>query len=418
MKPWIITLPLAFMLSCIIVCTESFSQAVSPFHLFNTGINMGFLSSHVNKQTGKENYGVWAGNASAEWIESWEIGTVKPIVPDFSMPSVAHNDIIYNIMNMGTCFNPYFQARLALYRAGFHLGESLVQTGTSCTDCLQQDVQRAAIELRTISSLIRNPLYTEISENLNNIAASLKDNLSVELAGQQNKSQFTPINTIISTIQADLPDALQQCDKKKGSEPEMVAAPVIVENNNKTNSQEEPKKKKKKRVMALKVGLNSGYLKGDLGTKTDGATGWLVGFDFFKGNTVFFHSAFKFWRNATGQELMIPLPSQQIDDENFYIQGFTFGMGLGGYVIKKEETNVSVSGKLNYLISHSINGNLSSVGVTSINDGAFHIELGGQVFYKFLFFELAYEFGLSEALTSRTEKFKYNIFNLSAGIFF
>jgi hypothetical protein len=416
MKIHLSTLPLALLLSFIFVCSESFSQSVSPNHLFNTGLNMGFLSGHVKMQTGKENYGVWAGNASAEWIESWESGSVNPIIPDITIPSVAHNKIISAIMNMGTCFNPYFQTRLGMYKAGYYLGEALVQSGTSCTDCLQLELQRSAIELRTISSLIKNPLYSELSENLNSLAASLKNNLSADLATQQNQSQFTPINTIITTIQTDLPIGLQQCEKKSSPEPEVTVAPVSAENNKKADSPKEPKEKK--RVMVLKVGMNSGYLKGDGGTKTNGEVGWLVGFDFYRGKNVFFHSAVKFWRNATGEELMIPLPSQQIDEENFYVQGFTFGLGLGGYVVKKEKTKVSLSGKLNYLISHSINGNLSSVGVTKINDGAFHIELGGQVFFKPLFLELSYEFGLSEALTSGFEKYKYNMINLSAGVYF
>ncbi len=416
MKIKLFALHLALLLSFIFIYSNSFSQSVSPNHLFNTGLNMGFLSGHVKNQTGKENYGVWAGNASAEWVESWETGSVNPIIPDITMPSVAHNSIVSTITQMSTCFNPYFQTRLGLYKAGYYLGEALVQSGTSCTDCLQLELQRSAIELRTISSLIKNPLYSELSENLNSLAASLKNNLSDELASQQNESQFTPINTIITTIQTDLPIGLQQCEKK--SSPAVAAATVSTENNKNADQQKEPKKKKKNRVMLLKVGLNSGYLKGDLGTNTSGATGWLVGFDFLKGNTIFFHTAFKFWRNATGSELMIPLPSQQVDADNFYVQGFTFGLGLGGYVVKKEKTKVSFSGKLNYLMSHSINGNLSSVGVTSINDGAFHVEIGGQVFFKLLFLELSYELGLSEALTSGFEKYKYNMINLSAGIHF
>ena len=109
MKPSLSPLLLAFLLSCLFAYSESTAQSVSPFHIFNTGLNMGFLSAHVKNHTGQENYGVWAGNASAEWIESWEPGAVNPISPDLSMPSVAHDDIISNIMQMGTCMNLYTQ---------------------------------------------------------------------------------------------------------------------------------------------------------------------------------------------------------------------------------------------------------------------------------------------------------------------
>jgi len=181
---------------------------------------------------------------------------------------------------------------------------------------------------------------------------------------------------------------------------------------------EEADEKVKKRAFAIKIGLNTGSLNGDMGSKTDSKTGWHIGFDYFRGKTIFFVVGFKYWKNATGEELMIPFPSQRIDVVDFHIQGFTTGLGLGGYVIKKENGTVSLSGKLNYLVSHAINGNLSSVGTTSVSDGAFQIELGGQVFYKFLFFELSYEFGLGEAVTSRTEKFKYNLLNVSVGVYF
>lgn len=55
---------------------------------------MGFLTMHFSNQTGSEEYGVWAGNATAEWIASWSPGYVSTIEPDIGNPFTADNNYI------------------------------------------------------------------------------------------------------------------------------------------------------------------------------------------------------------------------------------------------------------------------------------------------------------------------------------
>ena len=419
MKFFNFTRSMALLLPVMVICSSSFAQAVNPSHLFNTGLNMGFLSGHGKTQTSKENYGTWAGNAAAEWIQSWNTGAVKPIIPDITMPSVAHIDIINAIKNMGACFNPYFQARLSLYNAGFHLGEAMAQTETSCSQCLQLDLQRSSIELRTISALIKSSLYTELSHNLNSIAASLNLDYSAELASQQNASQWMPVNTIIQTIQSDLPRGMQTCEAKA---PQVIAEVTSPAEPQKPEPQPKSKNvekwdKRDKRAFILKGGMNTGSLKGSGNLKTEGKTGWLVGFDMFNGRKFIFVSGLKFWQNATGEELMFNIPSQYVVAEDYYIQGFTIGFGPGYYIYRGRDTNFSLTGKFNYIISHAINGNLSSSGDTSLESSVFQLEFGAQFAYKILFFEASSEFGLTDALFSNQDGYKYRLFNLSIGVY-
>ncbi|MCK5279412.1 MAG: hypothetical protein KAK04_12750 [Cyclobacteriaceae bacterium] len=407
----------AILLSIIVVYSESIAQAVSPYHLFNAGLNMGFLSGHVKTQTSKENYGTWAGNASAEWIESWNTGAVQPIIPDIIMPAVAHDDMKKAIMNMSTCFSPYFQARLSLYNAGFHLGEALVQSGTSCSQCFQLDLQRSAIELKTINSLIKRPLYLELSNNLNSMAASLNVNYSDDLSSQQNASLFTPLNTSIEMIQKDLPSSLQQCGSSVKVETTEETVPITQEKTEPAKTKTINEEKRNKRAFIIKIGINSGTLNGTGGLTTDSKLGWQAGLDWYRGKKFFFASSFKFWQNATGEELIQSSPSQLVTTENYYLQGFTLGLGLGAYLYRQKDLNISLTGKVNYILSSAINGNLSSVGDTSAEDNVFQIEIGSQLAYKIVFFEISYELGLNNALISNGVGYKYRLLNLSVGVY-
>jgi prepilin-type processing-associated H-X9-DG protein len=112
-------------------CIASFAQeGISPLHLFNTGLNMGFLDGHFANRTASDQYGVWAANASAEWIASWTPGFVAPIVPDIDNPFTANNQYVaYLITRPAPCLEPYFQAKLTIYRTAELLGRSIVHTG-------------------------------------------------------------------------------------------------------------------------------------------------------------------------------------------------------------------------------------------------------------------------------------------------
>jgi len=424
MKIYIFSSSIYLIISFLAINSKLEAQAVSPSHLFRAGLNMGLLSGHVKSNTNREKYGTWAGNASAEWIESWKTGMVEPIIPDITMPSIANEDMITAITHMNTCLNPYFQARLSLYKAGFHLGESLAQTGTGCSQCLQVDLQRSAIELKTISVLIKNPLYSEMSDNLNNMAAALNMDYLGGLAQQQNESQFTPLNSIIQTIRNDLPTGMEQCEGNTKSETAaLVAKPPAKQEPTKPTKAKQNKTKKQdiekrdKRAFIFKAGMNTGALRSSNELKTEGKTGWHVGFDMFNGRKFILVSGLKFWRNATGEDLMPTSPSQYVDAEDYYIQGFTIGLGPGYYLYRRGDTNISLTGKFNFIISHAINGDLNSAGFTSLESNVYHLEFGLQTAYKILFLETSYEFGLNDALVSDSEGYKYGLFNLSVGVY-
>lgn len=56
------------------------------------------------------------------------------------------------------------------------------------------------------------------------------------------------------------------------------------------------------------------------------------------------------------------------------------------------------------------------MGNTSVTGGALQVEFGGGISYKFVFFGITYEPGITEAVESGNEKFKYRMPNVSLGI--
>jgi hypothetical protein len=298
-------------------------------------------------------------------------------------------------------------------------------------------MQRAAIGLRTLSSLLRKPAYAEMSQGLLDAAKDLEMKVSAEKAAAQNTALFGLINSTIATIQADLPVELIYCPGQKPADvkPEAQAtsatteAPATGTTSQPVSKIVDPQtakdsdldrqgasKQNKDRAFIFKAGFNSASLKDGEESQTYSGSGFHIGFDMYRGNPVFLAMGLKFFRNAAGKELMVPFPSQIIDSDDYFVQGFTAGAGLGGYVYQNDDVKVSLTGKLNYIISHAINGNLTSVGDTSIADGVFHLEIGTGVAYKLLFAEIAYEHGLTAALESSNEKYNYRLINFSIGI--
>ena len=70
------------------------AQGVHPQNLFDTGLNQGYLNGHHSKEANPTDATIWAGNASAEWLESWEPGAVLPVTPSIEDPSISHEDMI------------------------------------------------------------------------------------------------------------------------------------------------------------------------------------------------------------------------------------------------------------------------------------------------------------------------------------
>ena len=249
------------------------------------------------------------------------------------------------------------------------------------------------------------------------MAASLNVNYSDDLSSQQNASLFTPLNTSIEMIQKDLPSSLQQCGSSVKVETTEETVPITQEKTEPAKTKTINEEKRNKRAFIIKIGINSGTLNGTGGLTTDSKLGWQAGLDWYRGKKFFFASSFKFWQNATGEELIQSSPSQLVTTENYYLQGFTLGLGLGAYLYRQKDLNISLTGKVNYILSSAINGNLSSVGDTSAEDNVFQIEIGSQLAYKIVFFEISYELGLNNALISNGVGYKYRLLNLSVGVY-
>ncbi len=385
----------------------SYAQTFHPNHLFNTGLNIGYLVAHKESSTGQEQYSTWASSASAEWIGAWTKGSVPVIVPDINYPKNAHELYIKEIKKRTYCENPYFLTRASIYRGGFYLGKAFVKTQTDCAECLQLAMQQASVEIHTIATVLDKPHLIKLSNRLNKSAAKLNIKKGFKLAKQQNGSLAELILSDIQMLQAELSDDSGSCLTNKKANVPTIKVPV-------------KKRQVKQRSSAtnLFVGYNYGVLNGDNGTTTDRQKGWHLGFEQFSGEKLFFAYGVKFFRNETGRELMIPSSGQSISANEKYIQGLSANLGAGFYFSRSRKSSFYMVGKLGVVISHSIAGNLSDIGTTSIVSYPIHYEFNvGYSYNKFLL-ELGYESGLSEALTAGSEKFKYQFFITSVGVRF
>lgn len=397
---------------------QGVAQGIHPQNLFESGVQMGYLMAGKKNNTAPDQYAEWAGNASAKWIDSWTTGLADPIVPDIANPTLAHDQYMTVIRTMQSCADPHFQARLSLYRVGVYLGQAIVESGFSCSSCLQIEMQRASIELQTLSSLLKQQTFSDLAKSINTSASSLTESVSEELAQQRNEGLFPLIESAIQTVSNSLPRTLVHCPGKKEERPPVVDEPPPVTTEVHVSQREQPTSHG-----SLTVGLNSGYLTTDKLPDSETGSGWFIAFDWSRGNPVFFQSGLKFYRNTAGKELLIPLQGQMVDSDDKFIQGFVAHLGIGGLLYQEQDIRLLLDARLNYFLSHWIGGSLSSIGYTSVTDNVFHLQFGAGFAYKFLYMNLSYEFGLSPALvfeipqSNLRHEFTYRMFNFGVGVY-
>jgi len=385
------------------------SQGVNPQNLFDTGLNMGYLTGHHDKSTEQPEAPIWAGNASAEWLSSWMPGAVEPITPELETPQMAHNEMISKIRQMGGCTEAYFNLRISLYQLGYTLGRGVVETGYDCASCLKSELQKASIELRTIGQLLSSQSWRDLSTELNTVAQGLDPNLSGQLAIQQNNGQFGYMQSVLNRINELLPDELIVCEGAPFQEVETDSEEPTMQPN-----AEKPKKRRNRKVF-LTIGYTGATLKGDSGTDSQPGDGFYAGLDLAIGDPVFLLLGADFFRNRAGEEFLIPYVFQDADPGE-YIQAIRIHLGLGVNAVKREGFTLSVFGNARLLTSLAIDGELLSLGDALLEDNPVHLNLGTYISFGLFTLHTSYDLGLTPTLKVVDEEMTYRIWNLGLGI--
>ncbi len=391
--------------SCIILK----SQGVNPQNLFDTGLNMGYLTGHNEKGVEQQEAPIWAGNASAEWLSSWMPGAVTPITPELETPQIAQDEMMRAIRQMQGCTEAYFNLRLSLYQLGYTLGRAVVETGYDCASCLKTELQKSSIELRTIGQFLTSQGWQDLSTELNTVAQGIDPNLSGQLALQQNNGQFGYLQSVLNRVNEMLPDDLILCNG------EVVESQNPEPPTQRKQPRPEKSQKERKRKVFLTVGYTGATLKGESGTDSQPGDGFYVGLDMALGDPVFLMLGVDFFRNSAGEEFFIP-GTGQIGDPGEYISAFRARLGLGGHVLKRDEFTLTVFGSARLLTSNNIDGELLSIGDALVQDNPIHLNLGTYISYGLFTVHTSYDIGLTPQLKYRNEEMSYRIWNLGLGI--
>ena len=181
--------------SILIVRNVSGQDYINVQNIFDTGVNLGYISSHSQAGTGANLISTWQDYAKTEWAASMS-PTPFPLVLEKPIPSGVSLDI-QNIefrlmMLSNACPNPWFSSAKMIFLSGLSLSRSYVIAGGACTGCLRDEIILTANYLEVASrKLVANgmpegSIMKTIADNLKISALNMRNYGDAQSAAKQN----------------------------------------------------------------------------------------------------------------------------------------------------------------------------------------------------------------------------------------
>lgn len=386
------------------------SQTVQLPNLFDAGLNMGYLLTHWQNRTASTQLESFAQNAEREWAASWSDGTLPNIRVDRQSPSTSEKKFRNLLVSLPTagCENRWYRAKEPVYEAGAQLGTALVESRSSCSQCLSLALQKAGLALRQIATLTSQTRVQELSFQLDNMGKSLRENLDPASAKKQNSRHTASIEAAIDELKFRiLPTSSQSCSEgapvAEGPDPRAPNA-----------------KSTRKRQLVVKAGGNvTTFTNTQDASQTEVAPGFEAGLQLIRGKRIYLGLGASYFQYSTGEELTDRFPvGEKPDYERFYISGFKVPLFLGLAPVNRNKVKFRLHGGGNIYTSTSMIHTFTSMGDLAFQDPHFTYMAGAQFVYGVLVVDVTYENGVTETLLSNSDGYLLTNLALSAGFNF